>query len=69
MEAQINVGLVHISAVLLQQVLFEPLPRLLAAEDRRRLSPLFYRISTPLGRLRLDMDARQELTDPPGVQA
>ncbi len=69
MEGQINAGPVHINTVLLQQVLVEPLPRLLATKDQRRLSPLFYGASTHCGRFRLDMDARQKLANPPGAWA
>lgn len=69
MEGQINAGPDRINTVLPQQVLVEPLLRLLATKDRHRLSPLFYGASTHCGWFRLDMDARQKIANPPGARA
>ncbi len=55
-------ALVHVNALLLQQVLAEPAwAKRLPAEDRRGLTALFWSNINPYGTFRLEMDQRLDL--------
>ena len=54
-------ALVHLNTIFLQRILDDG-DLILAAEDRRALSPLFWTHINPYGRFRLDMDTRLDLT-------
>lgn len=56
-------SLVHLNTIFLQRILDDG-NLILAAEDRRALSPLFWTHINPYGRFRLDMDTRLDLTSP-----
>jgi hypothetical protein len=58
-------ALVHVNTLLLQQILAEPeWSERMTSEDRRALSPLFWKHVNPYGRFVLDMDSRLDLTSP-----
>jgi hypothetical protein len=58
-------ALVHVNTLLLQQILAEPeWSERMTGEDRRALSPLFWKHVNPYGRFVLDMDSRLDLTSP-----
>ena len=54
-------ALVHLNTIFLQRVLHDG-GLILAGEDRRALSPLFWAHVNPYGHFRLDMDTRLDLT-------
>lgn len=54
-------ALVHLNTIFLQRILDDG-DLILAAADRRALSPLFWTHINPYGRFRLDMDTRLDLT-------
>jgi hypothetical protein len=55
-------ALVHVNAVLMQQVLADPKwVDILTDADRRALSPLFWTHVNPYGRFELDMNSRLDL--------
>jgi TnpA family transposase len=54
-------ALVHLNTIFLQRILDDG-DLILAAEDRRALSPLFWTHINPYGRFRLDMGTRLDLT-------
>jgi hypothetical protein len=57
--------LVHINALMVQQVLAQPAwADELTAEDRRALTPLFYTHVNPYGSFELDMATRLPLDQP-----
>ena len=59
-------ALVHVNTLLLQQILAEPeWAGRMTEEDRRALSPLFWRHVNPYGRFVLDMDSRLDLAYQP----
>jgi hypothetical protein len=51
----------HLNTIFLQRILDDG-DLILAAADRRALSPLFWTHINPYGRFRLDMDTRLDLT-------
>lgn len=51
----------HLNTIFLQRVLHDG-GLILAGEDRRALSPLFWAHVNPYGHFRLDMDTRLDLT-------